>query len=83
LPGRDSVRRCISIHQNEDGHFVILEGSLSARVSLPETDVRVLGVFMPGGLEHFFLEAQGGSANEIEALTASHGMVIVGPPIRG
>jgi hypothetical protein len=38
---------------------------------------------MPGGPDPFFLEAQGVSGEEIEALAASHGMVIVGPPIRG
>ena len=97
----------LHIHQNEDEHFVVLEGSVSfvcgdrkldaaagtaftvpkgvphAWANLSETDIRMLGVFVPGGLERFFLEAQGVSASEIEALAASHGMVIIGPPIRG
>jgi mannose-6-phosphate isomerase-like protein (cupin superfamily) len=97
----------LHIHQNEDEHFVVLEGSVSfvcgdrtfnatagtaftvpkgvphTWANLSETDIRMLGVFVPGGLEQFFLKAQGVSASDIEALAASHGMVIVGPPIRG
>jgi len=97
----------LHIHQNEDEHFVVLEGSVSfvcgdrkfdatagtaftvpkgvphTWANLSETDIRMLGIFVPGGLEQFFLKALGVSASEIEALAASHGMVIVGPSIRG
>lgn len=96
----------LHIHQNENEHFFVLEGSVSfvcgdrkfdatagtaftvpkgvphTWANLSETDIRMLGVFVPGGLEQFFLKAQRVSASEIEALAASHGMVIVGPPIR-
>ena len=63
--------------------FTVPKGVPHAWANLSETDIRMLGVFVPGGLEQFFLEAQGVSASKIEALAASHGMVIVGPPIRG
>jgi mannose-6-phosphate isomerase-like protein (cupin superfamily) len=96
----------LHIHQNEDEHFVILEGTVCfvcgdltfnatagtsftvpkgvqhTWANLSESDVRMLGTFVPGGLERCFPELAGASAGEVEAIANAYGCLIVGPPIR-
>jgi mannose-6-phosphate isomerase-like protein (cupin superfamily) len=95
----------LHIHQNEDEHFIILEGTVcfvcgdrtfnataGTSVTVPkgvrhtwanlsDTDIRLLGLFAPGGIDRFFLELTGAAAGEVEALASAYGCSIVGPPI--
>ena len=92
------------IHQNEDEHFIILEGSLHiarsdqlfdapagttvtiskgvphAWCNLMDTPLRMLVVFSPGNIEDFFKATAARESDDIAALAAKYGTLLVGPP---
>jgi len=93
------------IHQNEDEHFIILEGSLHiangdkrfdapagttvtikkgvphAYCNLRETPLRMLVVFSPGNIEDLFKATAARESDDIAALAAKYGTLLVGPPL--
>jgi mannose-6-phosphate isomerase-like protein (cupin superfamily) len=93
------------IHQNEDEHFVVLEGSLHvangdkrfdapagttvtikkgvphAWCNLMDTPLRMLVVFSPGNIEDLFKATAARESDDIAALAAKYGTLLVGPPL--
>jgi len=93
------------IHQNEDEHFIILEGSLHvangdkrfdapagttvtikkgvphAWCNLMDTPLRMLVVFSPGSIEDLFKATAARESDDIAALAAKYGTLLVGPPL--
>ena len=93
------------IHQNEDEHFIVLEGSLHiangdevfdapvgtsvtikkgvshAWCNLVDTPLRMLVVFSPGNIENLFRDTAARKSNDIAALAAKYGTLLVGPPL--
>ena len=93
------------IHQNEDEHFVVLEGSLHiangdkrfdapagttvtikkgvphAWCNLMDTPLRMLVVFSPGNIEDLFRATAARESDDIAALAAKYGTLLVGPPL--
>jgi len=93
------------IHQNEDEHFIVLEGSLHlangdkrfdapagttvtikkgvphAWCNLMDTPLRMLVVFSSGNIEDLFKATAARESDDIEALAAQYGTLLVGPPL--
>lgn len=93
------------IHQNEDEHFVVLEGSLHiasgdqrfdapagtavtigkgvphAWCNLTNTPLRMLVIFSPGNIEGLFRATAARENDDIAALAAAYGTLLVGPPL--
>jgi mannose-6-phosphate isomerase-like protein (cupin superfamily) len=93
------------IHQNEDEHFIVLEGSLHiangdkrfdapagttvtikkgvphAWCNLMDTPLRLLVVFSPGNIEDLFRATAARESDDIAALAAKYGTLLVGPPL--
>ena len=93
------------IHQNEDEHFVVLEGSLHiasgdqrfdapagtaltiakgvphAWCNLTNTSLRMLVIFSPGNIEGLFRATAARENDDIAALAATYGTILVGPPL--
>ena len=93
------------IHQNEDEHFIVLEGSLHiasgdkrfdapagatvtisngvphAWCNLMDIPLRMLVVFSPGNIEELFKATAARESNDIVALAAKYGTLLVGPPL--
>ena len=93
------------IHQNEDEHFIVLEGSLHiangdkrfdapagttvtikkgvphAWCNLMDTPLRMLVVFSPGNIEDLFRATAARESDDIAALAAKYGTLLVGPPL--
>jgi len=93
------------IHQNEDEHFVVLEGSLHiasgeqrfdapagtaltiakgvphAWCNLTNTPLRILVIFSPGNIEGLFRATAARENDDIAALAATYGTILVGPPL--
>ena len=93
------------IHQNEDEHFVVLEGSLHvangdkrfdapagttvtikkgvphAWCNVMDTPLRMLVVFSPGNIEDLFKATAARESDDIAALAAKYGTLLVGPPL--
>ena len=93
------------IHQNEDEHFVVLEGSLHvangdkrfdapagttvtikkgvphAWCNLMDTPLRMLVVFSPGNIEDLFKATAARESDDVAALAAKYGTLLVGPPL--
>ena len=93
------------IHQNEDEHFVVLEGSLHvangdkrfdapagttvtikkgvphAWCNLMDAPLRMLVVFSPGNIEDLFKATAARESDDIAALAAKYGTLLVGPPL--
>ena len=93
------------IHQNEDEHFVVLEGSLHiasgdtrfdapagttvtiskgvphAWCNLMDTPLRMLVIFSPGHIEDLFKATAVRESDDIAALAAKYGTLLVGPPL--
>jgi mannose-6-phosphate isomerase-like protein (cupin superfamily) len=93
------------IHQNEDEHFIVLEGSLHvangdkrfdapagttvtvnkgvshAWCNLMDTPLRMLVVFSPGNIEDLFKATAARESDDIAALAAKYGTLLVGPPL--
>jgi mannose-6-phosphate isomerase-like protein (cupin superfamily) len=93
------------IHQNEDEHFIVLEGSLHiadgnkrldapagttvtiskgvphAWCNLMDTPLRMLVVFSPGNIEDLFTATAARESDDIAALAAKYGTLLVGPPL--
>jgi len=93
------------VHQNEDEHFVVLEGSMriangderfnapagttvTIRKGVPhawcnvmDVPLRVLVVFSPGHIEDLFRAVAARESDDIAALAAKHGTLLVGPPL--
>ena len=93
------------IHQNEDEHFIVLEGSLHiasgdqrfdapagttvtvgkgvphAWCNLMDIPLRMLIVFSPGNIEDLFKATAARESDDIAALAAKYGTLLVGPPL--
>ena len=93
------------IHQNEDEHFVVLEGSLHiasgdqrfdapagtavtigkgvphAWCNLTNTPLRMLVIFSPGNIEGLFKATAARESDDIAALAARYGTLLIGPPL--
>jgi len=93
------------IHQNEDEHFIILEGMLHvangnqrfdapagttvtvnkgvahAWCNLQDIPLRMLVVFSPGDIEDLFRATAARESDDIAALAAKYGTLLVGPPL--
>ena len=93
------------IHQNEDEHFVVLEGSLHiasgdqrfdapagtavtigkgvphAWCNLTNTPLRMLVIFSPGNIEGLFRATAARESDDIAALAARYGTLLIGPPL--
>jgi mannose-6-phosphate isomerase-like protein (cupin superfamily) len=93
------------IHQNEDEHFIVLEGCLHiangdkrfdapagtavtitrgvrhAWCNLMDTPLRMLVVFSPGNIEDLFKATAARESDDILALAAKYGTLLVGPPL--
>jgi mannose-6-phosphate isomerase-like protein (cupin superfamily) len=93
------------IHQNEDEHFIVLEGSLHiangdkrfdapagttvtikkgvphAWCNLMDTPLRMLVAFSPGNIEDLFKATAARESDDIAALAAKYGTLLVGPPL--
>jgi len=91
------------IHQNEDEHFIVLEGSLhlangdkrfdapagttvTIKKGVPHAwcnlmDTRMLVVFSSGNIEDLFKATAARESDDIEALAAQYGTLLVGPPL--
>jgi mannose-6-phosphate isomerase-like protein (cupin superfamily) len=102
---RGPPKRCANAHQNEDEHFIILEGMLHvangnqrfdapagttvtvnkgvahAWCNLQDTPLRMLVVFSPGDIEGLFKATAARETDDIAALAARYGTLLVGPAL--
>jgi mannose-6-phosphate isomerase-like protein (cupin superfamily) len=62
--------------------FTVRKGVPHAWANLSGSNIRMLGMFAPGGIERCFLELAEAAADELEAIANAYGCAIVGPPIR-
>jgi quercetin dioxygenase-like cupin family protein len=63
--------------------IVVPPGAHHAWANLSQSQVRMLVLFTPGGIENLFSQANGLAPLELVELVESYGTRIVGPPILG
>ncbi len=65
------------------GVVVVTAGTSHAWKNRTESDVHMLVIFSPGGIENLFSRLAGIDPQQFEAEAAKYGSLVLGPPIEG